>query len=61
LTSVSTNASISPLDELITLTTQSLKKSEAKGAKNVQLSAKVENSMKKSLEALLRFKKMNSK
>jgi hypothetical protein len=47
--SLSTNASISPLDDLISLTHKNLKKCEEKGTKSSQLAAKVENSMKKSL------------
>jgi hypothetical protein len=57
LESLSTNASISPLDELIELTHSTLKKNEEKNARSSQLSAKVESSMKKSLEALMRFKR----
>jgi hypothetical protein len=49
LGSLSTNASISPLDDFITLTSNRLKKCEEKGSKSSQLSEKVENSMKKSL------------
>jgi hypothetical protein len=60
--SLSTNASISPLDDLIPMTQSTIiKRTEDKPSKSSQLSAKVESSMKKSLEALLRFKRMNSK
>lgn len=60
--SLSTNASISPLDDLISLTQSAIiKKNEDKTTKTSHISAKVESSMKKSLEALMRFKRMNSK
>lgn len=67
LESMSTNGSISPMDELMSLNASmaSIKiknqESDKPKSKSGVLSQKVEDSMKKSMEVLLRFKKMSQK
>jgi hypothetical protein len=64
---MSTNGSISPMDELLSLNASmaSIKiknqESDKPKSKSGVLSQKVEDSMKKSMEVLLRFKKMSQK